>query len=247
MNKKHTQVDDVVDAMKENGGYATLAVLYQTVDFSNWKTKTPFESVRCFLQRNPHIFFKIQPGLWALKEYEDSVLNKFDISLNDTDVNKDNNDKFTHTYYQGLITEIGNWKHFETFVPVQDKNRMFLEQKIGDVSTLEELPQFTYPQIVRRASSVDVIWLNNRNLPNSFYEVEHTTNISNSLNKFYELQDFRANFYIVADNSRRKEFNDKINNSIYNSIRGYVKFFDYDSLVAQHSKMSEFMRLNNTI
>jgi len=244
MNKKHTQVDDIVDAMKKNGGYATLAILYQSIDFSNWGTKTPFESVRCFLQRNPKIFFKIQPGLWALIEYEKIVLSKLHISDGN---DYSNNEKFTHTYYQGLITEIGNWKHFDTFIPGQDKNRRFLNQKIGDVSTLEELPQFTYPRIVHRASSVDVIWLNERHFPEAFYEVEHSTNFINSLNKFYELQDFRANFYIVADSAREEEFYDKINSSIYNEIRKYVKFVDYESLVKQHSKMSELMRLNNII
>lgn len=240
MNKKHTQVDDIVDAMKKNGGYATLAILYQTVDFSNWKTKTPFESIRCFLQRNPKTFFKIQPGLWALTEYKKVVLNKLHISEKSTNAN---NEKFTHTYYQGLITEIGNWKQFDTFIPNQDKNRMFLNQKIGDVSTLKELPQFTYPKTVHQASSVDVIWLNERHFPTAFYEIEHSTNFINSLDKFYELQDFRAEFYIVADSARRKEFDDKINRSIYNSIRKYVKFVDYTSLVTQHSKMSELMRI----
>ena len=41
---------------------------------------------------------------------------------------------------------------------------------------------------------MDVIWFNERKMPYRFYEVEHSTNISNSLDKFYELQDFRADF-----------------------------------------------------
>ena len=43
-------------------------------------------------------------------------------------------------------------------------------------------------------------------MPNCFYEVEHSTNIINSLNKFYELQDFRSKFCIVADIRRKTEF-----------------------------------------
>ena len=35
-------------------------------------------------------------------------------------------------------------------------------------------------------------------MPCAFYEVEHSTDMKNSLNKFYKLQDFRAKFYIVA-------------------------------------------------
>lgn len=237
MNKKHTQTDDVIDAMRKNGGYATLAVLNQSVDFSTWRTKTPFESIRCILQRHPKDFFKIQPGLWALQDCRESVLKKFQIGSN----KNENIDKFTHTYYQGLIIDIGNWKSYETYTPNQDKNKLYLDKKISEVSTLQKLPEFTYPQITRRATTVDVIWFNKRKLPNSFFEVEHSTNIINSLNKFYELQDFRSKFYIVANESRKNEFKDKINQSIYEEIQPYVKFLSYDMLSMQHTKMSEMM------
>lgn len=56
MTKKHTQVDDIIETMQKNGGYATLAYLNQNVDTSTWKTKTPFESIRCFLQRRDEFF-----------------------------------------------------------------------------------------------------------------------------------------------------------------------------------------------
>lgn len=243
MNKKHTQTDDVIAAMKNNGGYATLAVLNQTVDFSDWKTKTPFESIRCILQRHPKDFFKIQPGLWALEEYRQSVLEKFQIA----DDKEKNNEKFTHAYYQGLITDIGNWQKYNTYIPNQDKNKLYLERKLGEISTLNKMPEFTYPQITHRAASIDVIWFNERKLPHSFYEVEHTTNIINSLNKFYELQDFRSRFYIVASINRRNEFDDKIHQSIYNEIRAYVKFLTYDELVNQHSQMSQIRRCSMLI
>lgn len=79
-------------------------------------------------------------------------------------------------------------------------------------------------------------------MPNAFYEVEHSTNIINSLNKFYELQDFRAKFFIVADKKRKHEFEDKISQSIYNSIKPLVNFVDYETLANQHSKMAELFK-----
>jgi len=54
------------------------------------------------------------------------------------------------------------------------------------------------------------------------------------LNKFFELQDFRTEFYIVADGTRKKQFNDIIDYSIYNPIRQYVRFFSYENLVKQY-------------
>ncbi len=81
---------------------------------------------------------------------------------------------------------------------------------------------------------MDVIWFNERNLPSYFYEVEHTTDIKNSLSKFYELQDFYAGFFIVADKHRKKEFEDKLNVSIYNSISNRVKFIDYERVAKMY-------------
>ena len=65
---------------------------------------------------------------------------------------------------------------------------------------------FTYDNLLRRARTVDVVWFNERQMPCGFYEIEHTTDIKNSLSKFYELQDFRADFVIIADEKRREQF-----------------------------------------
>ena len=81
-------------------------------------------------------------------------------------------------------------------------------------------------------------------MPSRFYEVENSTNITNSLDKFYELQDFRADFYIIADESRKSQFNSLIERNIYSSIRDYVKFFSYDHLVNQYTKESELIQMD---
>ncbi|UTY29777.1 hypothetical protein [Treponema putidum] len=237
MAKKHTQVDDIIETMQKNGGYATLAYLNQNVDTSSWKTKTPFESIRCYLQRSDE-FFKIQPGLWALTNYRESVLKKFQIKEN----RKEQIETFTHSYYQGLIVDIGNMKNLKTYVPAQDKNKLFLDKKLGQISTMTDIPEFTYPKITNRAKTIDIIWFNEREMPTAFYEVEHSTNIINSLNKFFELQDFRARFCIVADKKRKNEFDDKISQSIYRPIKSLVDFVDYEMLANQHSKMAELFK-----
>jgi hypothetical protein len=96
--------------------------------------------------------------------------------------------------------------------------------------------QFTYPEVVKRAETIDVIWFNERKMPCAFFEIEHTTDIQNSLLKFYELQDFNARFYIVADKYRYRKYNNIINRSVYKSIRDIVVFRDYDSLSEIHSQ-----------
>lgn len=228
----------VIDAMRANGGYATLQQLNMLVDFSTWKTKTPEASIRRIVQENDE-FFRIQPGLWALREYENEVNKKFNIIKS----NVESVSQFTPSYYQGIIVEIGNIKKLGTYVPPQDKNKLFLEKKLSDIITVHDIYKFTYDDIIRNAKTVDAIWFNERKMPCAFYEVEHTTNIKNSLNKFFELQDFRAKFYIVADKARKRQFEDVIGASIYNPIREMVGFVSYDDLVKQYSNESKIKRV----
>lgn len=233
MNKL-TQENQVIEALRNQGGYATLRRLNEVMDFSSWKTRTPQASVRRIVQLSKSIF-RIQPGLWALTEVKDEVLKKFKIVAGD----KQSEEIFNHSYYQGLIIEIGRFKNSKTYVPSQDQNHLFLDQKLGEMVDLKIIPQFTYDYLLRKARTVDVIWFNERIMPTHFFEVEHTTDIKNSLFKFYELQDFFSYFYIVADHYRENEFNDKLHASIFSSIKDRVRFITYDKVAALHSNLSQ--------
>lgn len=203
MGNSFKQKDFVLKAFEKIGPMATLGELYDKTDISKWGTKTPFATIRRILQTNSE-FFKIQPGLCGLSSQKNEILKK--ICIKNTTKIVDN--KFTHTYYQGLITEIG---------------------------------------ILKFAKTVDVIWFNDRKMPNSFFEVEHTTDFKNSINKFFELQDFRANFYVVAKKERKKEFENIINSSIYLPIKKPVKFAAYESIVKQFEFQKESLKVKNGI
>lgn len=224
--KRLTQTQQVINTLREQGGYATLGNLYHLVDTSTWATKTPNESIRRIVQQSQEIF-KIQPGLWALEECRDKVMQIFELKPG----NKKSEEQFTHGYYQGLLVEIGKFRQLKTYVPAQDQNRIFIDKRLGEITDTTELPDFTYENLKRRARTIDVIWFNERNMPSDFYEVEHTTDIKSSLSKFYELQDFSAGFYIVADTSRKKEFEDKLHVSMLAAIENRVKFLNYMQVV----------------
>lgn len=215
--------------MRDEGGYATLKRLNEIIDFSTWRTKTPEASVRRIVQDSPR-FFRIQPGLWALEEFKDEVLRKFELKIG----NKQSEEQFSHGYYQGLLVEIGKIRNKMTYIPAQDKNRKFMEKSLSDISDMTTLPHFTHDNLLKKAKTIDVIWFNERNMPSDFYEVEHTTDIKNSLTKFYELQDFYAGFYIVADICRKKEYEDKLHVSMFKPIEKRVKFLDYGKVVSMY-------------
>ena len=103
----------------------------------------------------------------------EEILKKFDLK----DGDKKSEEQFSHGYYQGLLVEIGKMHHYTTYVPAQDKNRKFINQRLGDIADTISLPNFTYENLLKKAKTVDVIWFNTRNMPSNFYEIEHTTDI----------------------------------------------------------------------
>lgn len=234
MPAKITQEQQVIDAMRRQGGYATLRRLNEVVDFSKWKTLTPEATIRRIVQVSDK-FFRIQPGLWALEDARTEVLRRFNIA----DSGKKAYEQFSHAYYQGLLAEIGRFRNKTTYLPPQDRSRMFLDRPLAQLSDLKEIPPFTYECLLRKARTVDVIWFNERNMPSHFYEVEHTTDIKNSLSKFYELQDFFSSFFIVAGKHREDEFHDKLTASIFSPIRNRVRFLNYDKVASLHSSLSQ--------
>lgn len=242
MGNNFRQKDFVLKAFKKIGPMATLGELYDKTEISKLETKTPFATIRRILQTNSE-FFKIQPGLWRLSSQKNEILKK--ICIKNTTKIVDN--KFTHTYYQGLITEIGNLKNYQTYIPSQDKNKIYIDKQLFYSAKMTKIYDFTYPGILKFAKTVDVIRFNDRKMPDSFFEVEHTTDFKNSINKFFELQDFRANFYVVAKKERKKEFENIINSSIYLPIKKPVKFAAYESIVKQFEFQKESLKVKNGI
>jgi hypothetical protein len=236
------QYEAVITIMENNGGFATLGFLYQNVlklPGCEWKTKTPFASIRRIVQ-DERFFFKIKPGLWALNSYK----HLLPAEMLPSKKAKPEETEFTHSYYQGLLVQLGNLKKFQTFIPSQDKNRIFLgTQKLSDITSLSSMYQFSYSETVQKASTIDVLWFNERRMPSSLFEVEHTTDIKNSLIKFVELRDFRTDMFIVADKVRERLFEEILKLSVFESIKKFVRFMSYDDLSEYHSNISKLVAL----
>ena len=240
------QYEAVIKVMEENGGYATLGHLNQHVlkiKDCKWETKTPFASIRRIVQ-DGRFFFKIRQGLWALKSYKDKLPPEI---FPTKDQPKAKQEEYSHTFYQGLLVELGNLKTYKTFVPNQDKNKLYLGKRLFEITTVSDIYKFSYDLIIRTTQTIDVTWFNERSMPASLFEIEHSTAINNSLLKFVELQDFHANFYIVADEVRRKEFQGKISLEAFKPINKRVGFWSYDNVVELHSKTSELISIESKL
>lgn len=224
------QHEAVIRTLEKLGGKATLAQLYREVmkiEDCKWDTKTPFASIRRIVQTRPEIF-KIRPGLWALESYRQIF------GLEKSREESEDMQKETHAYYQGVLISIGNLKGFQTFSPQQDKNKVYVDKPLKEIRTLQEIPAYSHETLVKRSESIDVIWFNERLMPNSYFEVEHSTDMLNSLGKFCDLQDFFTRMFIIADKNRRNEFERKLRHKSFIDVANRVKFMDYESLVKQY-------------
>lgn len=222
-----TQKEQVVEALTRCGGFATFSELNRLVDTSRWSTKTAAATIRRIVQQDAKVFYRIVPGQWGLvsmrKQIKESGIDA-------------RNDKYTHWYYQGLLVDIGNAEQYQTYVPPADRNRPYSHSRLGDKATLQHIYDFTCPKILRKARNVDTIWFNCREMPDSFFEVEHTTDIQHSLDKFYELQDFNSRFYIVSSAANKARFDDLMSYSQYREIKKRVQFCDYNKLAKYYMK-----------
>ena len=241
------QYEAVIETIEKLGGIATLGQLNHEVfkiESCEWKTKTPFASIRRIVQLDKNIY-KIKPGLYALVKYkskfESQGIFSEDVVLKKTSKNED----FNHSYYQGLLLEIGNIKNMITYVPPQDKNKLFLNRPLNSISKIDKIFDFSYKELVDRAKTIDVIWFNQRKMLSSVFEVEHSTDIQNSLLKFNDLQDFNSEFYIVGSKVRKEEFLRKLNYTSFKEIKDRIKFIDYEFVSALHTKIHELSSIGN--
>lgn len=238
---KVTWSEAIEQAIIELGYFATLKQIYQVAPkYKEFNGLTPDRTINERVQRDKR-FYKIKPGLYGLKEY----LNKLPDAYNpNIDKSEEQENKITHSYIQGLLIEIGNIKGFNTFTP--DKNQPFLSKKLGDVSTLNEIPNFTFESIIKSTKYIDVLWFNERMFPNSIFEIENSTNFRNSLVKFVELQDFNTSMTIIApkDESKIRKFKQEIDKSAFLSIKNKVKFFDYEYIIKLYTNQIESKQFN---
>jgi hypothetical protein len=230
------QREAVIEAMRAKGGFATLGQLYKEalkIPGVKWETKTPFKSINRIVQ-NTKYFFRIRPGLWALLEDKDKL---------PADLTQKPKPESDHTYYQGLLVELGNLRNLQTFVPKQDRGKSFLGKSLGSLITLEDIYPFTYPDIVRHAAAVDVIWFSQRKFPSEFIEVENTTDMNNAFLKFVWFYAFNSVFKVVAPAVRRREFELKVAHPSFEPIAGRTKFISYDFVADMHKRASAAIAL----
>jgi hypothetical protein len=216
--------------MMKNGYFAPLKLIYKEIkkykDMDGIKGKTPNNTIQERVQRDER-FTKIGFGVYALTKY----LNR--LPLQGEAKTENEKKEREHSAIQGMLLEIGNQQKDIGDTYTNDKKCIFGNKKLGNLATLDHIPPFTYPNIIKNSVRFfDVIWFNKRGLPQVVFEVEHSTDFRDALIKFSELRDFRTKFYCVAKADRKEKFVKEISKNAFKfMLEGKrVGFLDYEAI-----------------
>jgi hypothetical protein len=220
-----TKVEAIKKVIQEFDGVANWEQIYNNIEKYYPAAKVSKEwkaGIRGVLYReikNKKNFKKVSLGLYALSNYkEENIL-------------EEKKDKIKiHNFIQGVLVETGNREKFETYTP--DKSKKYKENiHLFQVQTLNEVPEFTYPELIKDIKWIDVLWFSKERLkfPIKIFEViDSIGTLSKSLSRVLQLKNFNVEIFIVAPKEYENKYNAEISKQVYNEFRERFRFIDYE-------------------
>lgn len=234
--------------MAKNNGRASLNFLYEQASkhkelpSGDWQ-----KTLRGVLYRevNRGRFKKIGLGVYALPSYKDEG-SAYSYALKNRPANqylRDINDY--HSSIEGMLLELGNFLEQATYT--SDLNKSFDGKRLGELCSMTELPDFTYPELKALISKSDVIWFTKTRLPFPKYvfEVESTTDFISSMLKMYQLVNFDAKFILVASERRKSIFANRINKEPFNKEKHKFSFRSFEDVTQLYFNSVEHYELKS--
>ncbi len=133
----------------------------------------------------------------------------------------------THEAAEAVLLKLGNLLGYDTYTP--DASKTFNGEKLGDIATLEELPDFTNAKIMESVQNIDVVWMKDE-WPEFFFEVEHTTGVTSGLLRIYQAEKVNAKFFIVGPQEVLKKYEREVEKAPFHRIKNKYRFRSYDEL-----------------
>jgi len=235
-----TYSEAIERVMLNNGYFAPLKVIYK--DFSKYRAltgKTPLKTIQERVQRDSR-FTRIGVGVYGLTAYLDKI-QKMPVPEH-----KNERLEFDHARIEGMLLEIGGLRGYDTYTP--DKNKYFDGKPLGLIASFRACPQFTYSNIIQETTAyIDVIWFNNRGFPYRVFEVENSTDFRNALIKFFELQDFMTEFFIVSPENRKQKYEKEISKRAFCPIAGRCQFRSYENVEQHYQGLLEYSKVKTLL
>jgi len=222
-----TKVEAIEKVMKDNGGAASLEIIYDNICkyYPTAKDSREWEAgIRGVLYRelrNNRRFKKIGLSIYAVSDYQEEQKPR-------------QSDKIRmHSYIEGICLELGNINGYLTYTA--DPSAMYRDNlRLCDFATIQEIPDFSYEEIIREAKYIDVIWFNRKGyvFPRRVFEVvDSVGTLSGAFNRSLQLKNFVTDFVIVAPEKHRVKFNQTIDLEVYLPQKERFTFVNYDEIM----------------
>jgi len=224
----------ILSVFEMQEGIVTLRDLYNQVPplIKNTLSEDTAHTIRAYLRRLKKTKGRIkQIGLSTYALTEASPSESFyeqvvDKHLSVKDLNSIPKERL-HGYMEGMLIELGNLNDYETYTP--DRNPTFNGKRLGELTTHQTMPDFTYPTIIDKARTIDVIWFR-EGFPVKTFDVENSTDFTKALLRAYQLKNFRTKFFMVADGDKKAIYADRICTKPFDSIKQDVQFISYEQV-----------------
>lgn len=222
-----TKVEAIEKVMIDNGGAASLDIIYNNIckyyptakDSKEWEA-----GIRGVLYReirNGRRFKKIGLSIYAISNYQEEQRPKQSDTIR------------MHSYIEGVCLELGNFNDYLTYTA--DPSATYRDNlRLSDFATIHEMPDFSYKGIINEAKRIDVIWFNKRGyaFPKRVFEVvDSIGTLNGAFNRSLQLKNFITDFVIVAPEKHHEKFNQTIDMEIYLPQKERFSFVNYDDIM----------------
>ncbi|MCD6455989.1 MAG: hypothetical protein J7K81_04275 [Methanophagales archaeon] len=146
MTKQLTYSEAIEKVMLKNNYFAPLKKIYKEIEkYRPLTGETPYCTIQERVQRDTR-FTRIGLGVYALTEYLDELP-----TITKPPKTKKQKEERLHAKIQGMLLEIGNNRNDVEETYTNDKKWIFQNKTLGNLSTLQVIPQFTYENIINQA------------------------------------------------------------------------------------------------
>ena len=236
-----TKVEAIKKLMQDNGGLASWKYIYDNIEkyYPAAKVSPEWEAgIRGVLYReikNKQNFKRVSFGVFALNEYQEEKqieeISKDQIRM--------------HSYMEGIMVELGNYEKFITYCA--DPTAAFQPNVfINQLMTIDEFPNFTYPEINGISKRIDVLWFSSKGykFPKRAIEiVDSIGTLGESLSRMYQLKEFQIDFYVLAPDKHIEKIQNTLSREPYSIQRKRFIVKTYNEAIDYYKKRLEFEKL----
>jgi len=241
-----TKVEAIKKVLEDNNGIATWQIIYDQIE--NYypaakKSKSWQEGIRGVLYReikNGKNFKQVGLGLFALLNFKEDKFN---------DVKKDK--VRMHSYMEGVCVEIGNFLNLKTYTA--DPTGIFNNLPLSKITTLREIPNFSYPKIIQYCRRIDVLWFNEKGyqFPKRAIEIiDSIGTLESALKRTLQLIEFNLDFYLLCKSEHVPKIEKEINSEPFIRIKERYKVRDYENILNIYknpivNRGDDFLKIQN--